>query len=145
MVINSQNFTSVLENIRLASSKLARLSGEERAELVRAVGAAIKDRVPVILAANAEDLDAVGKADLRNDRLILNQARLDAMIDSVNQIADYSDPTGKVIYEHVISPAQSGSRALNVQKVTVPLGVIGMIYESRPNVTLDASVLALRS
>lgn len=145
MVIDSRNLTSALENVRLAAAKLAGLSDERRAELVRSVGAAVEARAPAILAANAEDLSAFDEADIKRDRLLLNEASLSAMVKSVNQIADYDDPTGKVLYEHVISPERAGSRALNVQKVTVPMGVLGMIYESRPNVTLDASVLALRS
>ena len=102
---------------------------------------ALRDREGVILAANQEDLDAAREqvSPVMLDRLSLTPARLEAMAQGLEDVARLPDPVGEVLSEHV---REDG---LSIQKVAVPMGVVAIIYESRPNVTSDAAALALKS
>jgi glutamate-5-semialdehyde dehydrogenase len=128
-----------LQRARVAARHLPAI---DRSALLRRVADALRRDAPAILAANGEDVararDA-GVADALVDRLALSPARLAAIADAVVQVADLPDPVGRVL---------EGWRApngLEVRAVTVPFGVIGMVYESRPNVTVDAFALAFRA
>jgi len=95
-----------------------------------------------ILAANKKDVDAAHDKSLAPsliDRLTLNDARIQAMVDGVQTVKKLDDPTAKTLWE------QTRPNGLRIQRVSCPIGVLGMIYESRPNVTIDASVLSLKS
>jgi glutamate-5-semialdehyde dehydrogenase len=127
---------------RAASTGLALASPKARAAALRAGAAAIRERVEEILAANAADLDAarsagVGAALL--DRLALDPKRIEAVACGLEDIAELPDPIGRVLDERV------RPNGLRISRVAVPLGVIGIIYESRPNVTADAGGLAIKS
>jgi glutamate-5-semialdehyde dehydrogenase len=128
-----------LQRARVAARHLPAI---DRSALLRRVADALRRDAPAILAANGEDVararDA-GVADALVDRLALSPARLAAIADAVVQVAELPDPVGRVL---------EGWRApngLEVRAVTVPFGVIGMVYESRPNVTVDAFALAFRA
>lgn len=118
------------------------LPAVDRAAALRRVGDALRADRDAILAANAGDVArarAAGTPEALVDRLALSRARLDAIADAVAQVAALPDPVGRVL---------EGWRApngLEVRTVTVPFGVIGMVYESRPNVTVDAFALAFRA
>jgi glutamate-5-semialdehyde dehydrogenase len=117
-------------------------SGEQRNRALRAMAAALRARQPHILEANARDLAAATAAGLSPaaiDRLTLDPARVAAMARGVEEIAALPDPIGTVLAEW------SRPNGLRIQRVRVPLGVIGIIYESRPNVTCDAGALCLKS
>ncbi len=123
-----------------AADALARTTGASRTRALELMAEAIRSAAPEILAANAQDL--VSARDLSpamRDRLMLDAARIRAMADSVADIARIPDPVGAVIEEWT-QPNQ-----LHFARVRVPIGVIGIIYESRPNVTADAGALALRA
>jgi glutamate-5-semialdehyde dehydrogenase len=75
----------------------------------------------------------------KKDRLLLNHSRIQDLVDGLNSVAQLSDPTGKILSEYTTD------KGLNIQKISVPLGVVGVIYESRPNVTIDVAALCLRS
>ena len=125
---------------RAASKRLAACSGAQRAEGLRAAAEAIRADAEVILAANAIDIaNAHALPAPMRDRLALTPARLEAMAAGVSEIAAQEDPIGAV--------DQSWTRpnGLAFQRVRVPLGVIGIIYESRPNVTADAAALCVKS
>ncbi|MBI4841699.1 MAG: glutamate-5-semialdehyde dehydrogenase [candidate division NC10 bacterium] len=127
---------------RAASQVLARATGEAKNAALRAMAAGLLDSRERILAANAEDV-AVARAEAHPgafvDRLTLTPPRLDAMARGLRQIADLPDPVGE------ITGMWRRPNDLQVGRMRVPLGVIGIIYESRPNVTADAAGLCLKS
>lgn len=127
---------------RAAQRVLARLSDAQKAEALRAAAAALRTAQPAILAANAQDVaagEAKGLTGAMLDRLRLDSARLAGIADAVEQVASLPDPVGEVISE---SERPNG---LKLSRVRIPIGLIGIIYESRPNVTADAAALCLRS
>jgi glutamate-5-semialdehyde dehydrogenase len=127
---------------RAAQRVLARLTDAQKAEGLRAVAAALREAEPAILAANALDLEAGEKKGLSGallDRLRLDPARLAGIADAVEQVASLPDPVGQVI-DRTERP-----NGLQLSRVRIPIGLIGIIYESRPNVTADAAALCLRS
>jgi glutamate-5-semialdehyde dehydrogenase len=125
-----------------AERVLAVSSGESRNQALRAIAAALRSNQAQILAANAKDLKAgeaagLGKAAL--DRLLLDDARIEGMAHAVEEVIALPDPVGTVAAEW------ARPNGMRIQRVRVPLGVIGIIYESRPNVTSDAGALCLKS
>lgn len=128
-----------LNAARSSSSKLRALSADEKSRLLNQIADHVLLNTERIIAANEIDLSRMDNADPKKDRLLLDKKRIDGLADSLRQIADLADPSGQVILEKEIKPG------LHLQKVAVPLGVVGVIYESRPNVTLDVASLCLRS
>jgi len=127
---------------RRASAVLANTPAEIRNRALTAAAAALRASVPALLDANAQDMAAAAEKDLSPamlDRLKLTEARVEAMAAGLDQIAALDDPIGKVIAEW------TRPNGLRIQRVKVPLGVIGIIYESRPNVTADAGALCLKA
>ncbi len=127
---------------RQAQLQLARLSSAQRAEGLRAAAQAIRAQAAEILAANAQDMAAGAARGLSGamlDRLKLDPERLSGIADAVAAIADLPDPVGQEI------DRTSRPNGLILSRVRVPVGLIGIIYESRPNVTADAAALCLRS
>ncbi len=127
---------------KAAAAALARSSAAERVAALNAAADAIVARCDDILAANAKDMAAAREKGLSGsmlDRLLLDAARVQAMADGVRQVAALDDPLGRVTAEW------TRPNGLTIQRVAVPLGVIGIIYESRPNVTADAGALCLKS
>jgi glutamate-5-semialdehyde dehydrogenase len=125
-----------------AAQVLALAGAEQKNAALTAAAAALRTRTADILAANARDMKAGEAAGLRGamlDRLKLDVARIETMAQGVEQIAALPDPVGTVIAEW------ERPNGLRIQRVRVPLGVIGIIYESRPNVTCDAGALCLKS
>ncbi len=127
---------------RAAQRLLARMTDGEKAAALRAAAAALRDDAPQILAANALDVaagEANGLSGAMIDRLRLDEARLAGIADAVDQVAALPDPVGQVI------DSAQRPNGLALSRVRVPIGLIGIIYESRPNVTADAAALCLRS
>ena len=127
---------------RAAATVLAGLSSETKATALASVADAIRAAAPAILAANAIDMargTAAGLSPAMLDRLKLDAGRVTAMADGVATVATLADPVGMVIDE--TRPANG----LVLRRVRVPIGVIGIIYESRPNVTADAAALCIGS
>ncbi len=127
---------------RAALRELARLDDAAKAGALRAAAAALRANEGLILAANALDI-AAGKArglsPAMLDRLLLDSARLGGIADAVGHVAALPDPVGQVIDQ------SARPNGLALSRVRVPIGLIGIIYESRPNVTADAAALCLRS
>ena len=121
---------------RAAADLLRTAPAEQRTEAIRAMATHIRARSAEILAANAEDMAA---ATSMLDRLMLNEERLEAMATALEDIAALPDPVGHVMSEW------TPPNGLDISRVRTPIGVIGMIYESRPNVTADAAAICLRS
>ncbi|HYM71581.1 MAG TPA: glutamate-5-semialdehyde dehydrogenase [Stellaceae bacterium] len=127
---------------REAASALALASPEAKVTALRAAAQAVRRRQNEILAANAEDVAAAKAAGIGAaliDRLALDPKRLEAVAKGLEDIAALPDPVGRVLAEW------TRPNGLAISRVAVPLGVIGIIYESRPNVTADAGGLALKS
>jgi glutamate-5-semialdehyde dehydrogenase len=124
---------------RAAAAKLALLSTEEKNALLLAIADAIEAHEKSILAANQEDIESSGLEGAMRDRLLLTPARIKDMAQAVRDVAALPDPIGETLAEW------TKANGLHIRKVRVPLGVIGIIYESRPNVTVDTAVLALKT
>ena len=126
---------------RASMGALALAGAEKRRAALRAMAARLRGECAAILAANAEDLEAAraAVAPVMLDRLRLDEARVEAMAAGVEAVAALPDPLGRVLSE-VTRP-----NGLVIRRVSVPMGLIAIIYESRPNVTSDAAALALAS
>ena len=127
---------------RAAAYKLAQLSSDEKNAILREMAAAIRQRVPELLAANAKDLQAGRAKGLSNamlDRLMLDEKRIEAMAAGIDQVATLPDPVGQVL------DSWTRPNGIHIEQVRVPIGTIGIIYESRPNVTADAAVLCFKT
>ncbi len=127
---------------RAAATVLAKAPAKAKNQALLAAAAAIRAEQAAILAANATDIAAAEKRDLTAalmDRLLLNEDRVEAMAAGLEAIAELTDPVGDTIAEW------ERPNGLRIARVRVPLGVIGIIYESRPNVTADAGALCLKS
>ncbi|WP_171240816.1 glutamate-5-semialdehyde dehydrogenase [Ruegeria sp. HKCCA5491] len=127
---------------KAASSELAFASAERKHAALIAAADAVWARRAEIVEANKKDLEfgrEKGLSPAMMDRLMLDEARVQGMVDGLLTVADQADPVGEVLSEWDMA---SG---LNIQRVRTPLGVIGVIYESRPNVTADAGALCLKS
>jgi glutamate-5-semialdehyde dehydrogenase len=127
---------------RAAAHELALAEPEAKTQALREAAKALREATPAILAANAKDLAAARAADRSSafiDRLLLTEARIAAMAKGVEEIAELADPVGTVL------ATWTRPNGLKFQRVRVPLGVIGIIYESRPNVTADAGALAVKA
>jgi glutamate-5-semialdehyde dehydrogenase len=129
-------------NARAAAHPLAIASAERKHAALVSMAREIMQRKDAILSANAIDLENAGASDMAPsfiDRLTLNEARIRAMADGIRAIAELKDPVGEVIAEW------DRPNGLHIERVRTPLGVIGVIYESRPNVTADAGALCLKA
>ncbi|WP_342088887.1 glutamate-5-semialdehyde dehydrogenase [Dyadobacter sp. OTU695] len=128
-----------LKEAREASAAVRRLTDRQRADLLINLSAKVLANAENIIAENRKDLDLMDDADPKKDRLLLNQKRINELAQSLIEVAELPDPTGEVFVEKTIQ------QGLSLKKIAVPLGVVGVIYESRPNVTIDVASLCLRS
>lgn len=127
---------------RAAARVLALASDATKAAALKAAAAALRQESQAIIAANALDMDAGANAGLSPamlDRLKLDEGRLAAVADAIDQVAVLDDPVGDVI------DTRTQPNGLVMRRVRIPIGVLGIIYESRPNVTADAAALGLRA
>lgn len=125
---------------RAAAAALATVPGPSKDRALRAAAAAIRARAADIKAANAEDMaSARDLSGPMRERLMLDDTRIEGMAKGLEDIADFPDPIGGVLAEW------TRPNGLRIQRVRVPLGVVGIIYESRPNVTADAGGICLKS
>src|SRR5919197_1493227 len=142
MATTAQSVTEVCAAARDAARVLAVLDSDTKNAALLAIAGALEERTPEILEANERDMEAGRESGLGGallDRLSLDAGRIRAIADGVRTIAALPDPVGEVI---------DGSRlpnGLDVRKVRVPLGVVAVVYEARPNVTIDAAALCLKS
>ena len=132
---------AMLEAAKAAKIEIARLSSEQKNAALNAMADALMENESEILAANALDLEAAKGtvSDVMLDRLLLTSARIAGMAQGIREVAALPDPLGHILEEH------TRADGLLIQRISVPMGVIAIIYESRPNVTSDAAALALKS
>ena len=130
------------ENARRAAGALMVAAAPAKNAALEAIARTLEENAAEIFAANAEDIaagKAAGIASNLLDRMLLDEKRLAGIVEGVRQVAALKDPIGEVLH------AETLPNGLIVSQMRVPLGVVGMIYEARPNVTVDAAVLCLKS
>ena len=138
-VANPVSTREKLLRAREAATKLALLSTTDKNALLLAIASAVETHSESILQANSEDVENSGLEGAMRDRLLLTPARIKEMAEGVRDVAALPDPIGETLAEW------TRPNGLRIRKVRVPLGVVGIIYESRPNVTVDTAVLALKT
>ncbi len=129
----------IFKRVKAASKPLALMEDERRNEILRLVARAIIERQDEILAANAHDLSRMDAANPMYDRLQLTPSRLQSIAADMRNVATLPSPLGRVLRHRVLD------NGLELRRVSVPYGVIGMIYEARPNVTFDVFSLCFKS
>ncbi|MDT4910582.1 MAG: glutamate-5-semialdehyde dehydrogenase [Pseudonocardiales bacterium] len=140
--VTEQAVRAVAERARVAAAELAPLSRGDKDAALQAMASALEDSTEAILAANKRDVDAGradGLAEGLIDRLALDAERVAAMAQGLRDVAGLPDPVGEVLRGY------TQPNGLEIRQLRVPFGVIAMIYEARPNVTVDAAGLALKS
>ena len=128
-----------LHTTRQAARKLIQLSNEDINLILNRVADAAILHTPALLAANQLDLERMDPADPKYDRLLLNPKRLEDIAQDIRKVADLPSPLGRILDERTLT------NGLELKKISVPMGVIGIVYESRPNVTFDVFALCLKS
>jgi glutamate-5-semialdehyde dehydrogenase len=140
--LDRATLTEILENAKAASIALRTITTDAKNAALRAIAAALKANSAAVLAANADDL-AIGRAgglsDGLLDRLTLSELRIGALADAVLEIEALTDPVGQAVRGSTLP------NGVKISEVRVPFGVVGAIYEARPNVTVDIAALALKS
>ena len=132
----------IAKRARIAARTLAASSGVERNQLLLNIADELEKNLHLILKANQLDMDAAKSAGISSslqDRLLLTEKRVKEMAAATRDIAKLADPLGKVLIERNLE------NGLNLKQKSVPFGVVGMVYEARPNVTVDAAVILIKS
>ena len=130
------------KSVKERSRSLGLIKTEDKNAALLSIACALEEQAPGILEANREDMDGAKRSGMNlqlQDRLRLTEDRIKAMAEGVRQVAGLEDPVGRIMDEW------TRPNGLLIRKVSVPMGVIAMIYEARPNVTVDAAVLALKA
>ena len=135
----TQHLQAAARAAKDASRILARTDADTRNRALRVMATALRDAREAIIAANATDLASFSGTNAFRDRLMLNDARVEAMAKGLEEVAELPDPLGRTLADW------TRPNGLRIRRVATPIGVIGMIYESRPNVGADASALCLKS
>lgn len=134
-----ESIQHLLYEAHQASTSIKLLGDDRKKALLNRLAVVLSKNHEVIISENKKDLDRMPDTDPKKDRLLLNDARIADLCTSINDIAALPDPAGQIILE------STTANGLFIQKKTVPLGVVGVIYESRPNVTIDVAALCIRS
>lgn len=129
----------LLKSTRMASTSISGLPDAKKRDMILHLADSIEKSAERILIENRKDLERMPDDDPRKDRLLLNKERVSTLAKSLREISGLPDPSNQLLLQKEI---QNG---LHLSKITVPLGVVGVIYESRPNVTLDVAALCLKS
>jgi glutamate-5-semialdehyde dehydrogenase len=138
-ITNAGSTQEKLLRSREAAAQLAQLSTRDKNALLLAIADALEAKAESILQSNQQDLNSSGLEGAMRDRLLLTPARISDMARGVREVEALPDPIGEIVTEW------TRPNGLHISKVRVPLGVVGIIYESRPNVTVDTAVLALKT
>jgi glutamate-5-semialdehyde dehydrogenase len=128
-----------LQLVQQASAQIRSLSSDQKATLLNYLAELLLTNQDLIMSENQKDMVLMPDGDPKKDRLFLNEARIKGLADGLREVAKLPDPSGEIIFERTIE------QGLQLKKIAVPLGVVGAIYESRPNVTVDVASLCLRS
>ena len=139
MSFSENEIIEKLASTRGASTSLALATSEKKNEILVSLAQLLLKYSDVIIAENERDLASISADDPMRDRLLLNSDRISQLSQSVHEVAKLSDPTGQILTDKLLS------NGLKLTKISVPLGVVGVIFESRPNVTVDVAALCIRS
>ena len=131
--------TDTFKKVKQASKTLATISDEKRNEILLAVADSVESNIPQLIASNALDLARMDKNDPMYDRLQLNEKRLQDIAADMRHVSTLPSPLGRILKEKTLD------NGLHLRRISVPFGVIGMIYEARPNVTFDVFSLCFKS
>jgi glutamate-5-semialdehyde dehydrogenase len=132
-----ESIQPILAAVSMASIEVRRLSLEQKKSILFRLSQLLIANQEIIIQENKKDLDKMDDSNPKKDRLLLNESRIKDLADSLHDIVKLEDPAGKVLIDN---HAENG---LHIQKITVPMGVVGVIYEARPNVTIDVAALCL--
>jgi glutamate-5-semialdehyde dehydrogenase len=133
------DITKLLAGVRKASRKIKQLTNLERNDFLSQLAQELRLHVEKIIAANAKDLELKSAEDPMRDRLMLNQTRIEFLAQSIEKLMDLPQPDNKIVSSFI------KENNLKINKISVPLGVVSAIYESRPNVTIDVIALCIKS
>lgn len=142
MISVKETVKSLARETKSASRILAQIKTEQINRLLERLEQNLQGAIPKIISANQKDVKAAQEKGLSAamiDRLMLDEQRIHAMIESIKTVRALNDPTEKILWE------QKRPNDLTIQRISCPIGVLGIIYESRPNVTIDAAILCLKS
>ena len=132
-----ESIQPVLAAVSMASIDVRRLTLEQKKNILFRLSQLLIAYQEIIIQENKKDLDKMDDSNPKKDRLLLNESRIKDLADSLHDIVKLEDPAGKVLIDN---HAENG---LHIQKISVPMGVVGVIYEARPNVTIDVAALCL--
>lgn len=132
-----ESIQSILEAVSKAAVSARKLSKNQKQIILTDLASALISNSEKIIQENKKDLDKMEDSNPKKDRLLLNDARIKDLSNSLHDILELEDPTGKVLSDNTME------NGLRIQKITVPIGVVGVIYEARPNVTIDVAALCL--
>ncbi|MDM1047178.1 glutamate-5-semialdehyde dehydrogenase [Sphingobacterium hotanense] len=128
-----------LQAARKAKQVMLKLGLEQKKTVLAGIAEALRSHVGEIITENRRDLERMNPLDSKYDRLLLDESRIESLAKSVLDVSKLADPTGQVLSSREVA------NGLRIEKKSVPLGVVGVIYESRPNVTIDVASLCIQS
>lgn len=134
-----ESIEQLLKNTHKAASQIKRLSIEQKAKIVSDLAKILLENTEQIIQINKDDLELMDPADAKYDRLLLNENRIKGLADALIEVSKLNDPSGQILTEKILE------NGIKMQKVSVPMGVVGAIFESRPNVTIDVASLCIMS
>ncbi len=134
-----ESIEHLLKNTHKAASQIRRLTKDQKAQILTDLSGILLYNSVEIIAENKKDLDLMDPKDAKYDRLLLNENRIKGLADSLMQVAHLNDPTGQILTERTLD------NGIKMRKISVPMGVIVAIFESRPNVTVDVASLCIMS
>ena len=129
----------LLEKTHAASAEVRRLTDAQKKGILNRLAVVLVENTDAIITENQKDLDRMDIADPKYDRLKLTPARIEDLANSMKEVADLQDPSGQILLERELG------NGLKIKKIAVPMGVVGVIFEARPNVTVDVTALCIRS
>ncbi|HMP32247.1 MAG TPA: glutamate-5-semialdehyde dehydrogenase, partial [Saprospiraceae bacterium] len=126
-------------NVRQAAKLLAKSNNILRNEVLKRIAKSLNINKDLIITQNQRDLQQMADVDPKKDRLLLNAARIDNLVSSINEIISFNAP------DQIILSSKKLDNGLKIEKITVPMGVVAAVYESRPNVTIDIAAMCIKS
>jgi len=134
-----ESIEGLLKNTHRSAKLLRRLSHDQKSMILSDLSSLLLENRAEIIAENHKDLERMDPADPKYDRLLLNEKRIDSLAASLLDVAKLEDPSGKILSEKTLE------NNIKLEKIAVPMGVVGAIFESRPNVTIDVAALCIAS
>ncbi|MBL0324176.1 MAG: glutamate-5-semialdehyde dehydrogenase [Cytophagaceae bacterium] len=134
-----ESIEGLLKNTHRSAKLLRRLSHDQKSMILLDLSSLLLENRAEIIAENHKDLERMDSTDPKYDRLLLNEKRIDSLAASLLDVAKLEDPSGKILSEKTLE------NGIRLEKIAVPMGVVGAIFESRPNVTIDVAALCIAS